>query len=87
MSEHTPGPWRVDRGSFGGELSVIAECDDGEVLVAEMEYCFNKEANSPLVAKSPDMYELLEDLALGNSEYGSLSKRAEKLLNEIDGGN
>ena len=61
--KHTPGPWKVIRvtttGQFVTERKIISE--DNSVL-ANIGPC-NIEANAKLIAKAPEMLELLAECA------------------------
>jgi hypothetical protein len=100
MSEHTPGPWRIE-----GDI-VKTVISDGFKHVATVNY-FNcgtgdprtiskKEhaANARLIAKAPELIEALRDLADFQNgpplvkyadEWRKAHDRAYQLLGEVDG--
>ena len=69
MSQHTPGPWTVKPttvrwhpNNSTGDLIVAGPQIIGEIWLGE-----NREANARLIAKAPEMYELLTRIA--NAPY------------------
>lgn len=72
MTEHTPGPWRIDErpshvGVLGGDGKKVAEAwlafRDSETYWA----------NARLIAAAPDLLEALQMLHDSNAEYGRIN--------------
>lgn len=65
MSEHTPGPWRLDGLAISASMEVVV-CWVGEPAQYPGDiatFCFNHEANARLIAATPELLEALRDLA------------------------
>jgi hypothetical protein len=73
MSGFTPGPWEID----GAQVCIHGGCALADVHGADE----RAEANVRLIARAPDMYELIRD-ALDGDDF---RERAEILIAHIDG--
>lgn len=62
--KHTPGPWNVNpTNDFGGvQVVTTAGFARDERLIADLKYSEHTAANAALIAMSPKMLELLEDI-------------------------
>jgi hypothetical protein len=88
MSDHTPGPWKVEK--EGTRWYEIHYGEDGE-CVAEI---VHDKADAKLIAAAPDMLEALEAIA-GNHDAGPgidaeqlcelMTRRAMKVLAKVRG--
>ena len=89
MSQHTPGPWRVEFGQdiLAGvrENRLVAECHAGHAT--------ERGANARLIAKAPEMYRLIK-LSLQAGRFPEMGDGCEQwkpaevaraLLREIEG--
>ena len=65
MTEHTPGPWEVDRDERSAAGAVTVSVVDGYWVAT----CYERDAN--LIVAAPDMYEvlILADLILRTTDH------------------
>ncbi len=82
MSEHTPGPWRAVAREKDGRVYPHIDVNSDTLRVAENLFA----RDAALIAAAPELLELAEAVALGNSEYDRLSEIARALLDRIEGG-
>lgn len=81
--KHTPGPWVVTKTNGNNRVRVTSE--NGIVGVCTVHALLAKEANARLIAKAPEMYELLEQIANAYTKGGEWNPSdAIKILKEID---
>ncbi len=90
MSEHTPGPWFVDKGPIydsssqsyvWGVTNDLTE-DEETGAVTELIWVF-KEADARLIAAAPDMFRILKELLMPcPPEYAEATKQRIKALIE-----
>ena len=87
MEKHTPGPW-TEKASLS--KNTVTTKDSAHIPIA---FCFSADyrvvkeanANARLIAKAPEMYELLKILK-GYIEHASIEdEEIEKLIKEIEG--
>ncbi len=76
MSEHTPGPWRVEDGHDGHghwhySIGARHQWPEGEAAFCALAftpplgvgpYAVNRQADAHLIAAAPDLFEALKDL-------------------------
>ncbi len=82
MSKHTQGPWQQDENGNTIEIS----SPDFNVCIVQLGAPDDEaqaRADACLIAAAPDMYELIEQLAIGNSEYEGLRCSAYQLLAKV----
>ena len=60
MSNHTPGPWKVNHGS-------VYTIDDKPITGS---FATEREANARLIAAAPELLEALEDILAVGEELG-----------------
>ena len=72
MSEHTPGPWKIERHYSPGYKNISAE---KHTALAQVVWCMEDEDRSPeceanahLIAAAPELLEALEALVLDESK-------------------
>ena len=83
MSKHAEGPWVVD-----AELGYVTEFEHGDVVCDYTCGPFTdatNQANARLIAKSPDMVELLCEVLFCYRYADDLDDRIEKCLQEAMG--
>jgi hypothetical protein len=95
MSQYTPGPWDIYRGSDTG--SVIAVCEGTErMMVCDFRLCQRSkdenEANARLIAAAPDLLGLAVQVAKEYSDasdwkdaIGKLQKMARSAIAKAEG--
>ena len=97
---HTPGPWKAEKCDIDEvedeRWSVMKPTDQGDFFIATIENgapgdCLRTEAcNARLMAKSPEMFEFLQEVAAGpysDSDLASLLQtfkvRAQTIIDQI----
>ncbi len=79
MSEHTPGPWRLDH-EHG---SLIIRSNDAGLIADVMPWANSNEANARLIAAAPDMFRILKELLMPcPPEYAEATEQRIKALIE-----
>ena len=92
MSQHTPGPWRVqgkylEGGDYGnGRRLLLAEINSHRLGSADrVPKKDEQDANARLIAKAPEMLALLQEFAgVSGSTLEELHPRVCALLREIE---
>ena len=91
MSQHTPGPWTFSKGAwekFGRPQIADAR---GYYIAEITPQGQETEANARLIAKVPEMYEMIYWIANGDTRkscaamLAELRNRARALLREVEG--
>ena len=98
MSKHTPGPWRVEPGTrliwgacdpddttTNGFGFPVAEARFWSYVERRVLKDDEIEANAALIARAPELLEVLEAIVAGYSDQSLFFMRAEKLIAEIKG--
>ena len=68
MSQHTPGPWKIVYGGSGeGCKPAIIQADRLQILVDRRQDFGNPLPDARLIAKAPEMLELVRRLAYGSN--------------------
>ena len=90
--KHTPGPWVAD----GGQVWLDTESENPDDMICNCHYPGGvtkgmeiAHTNARLIAKAPEMYELLKEYwkqPLGASAVIKRDDAAKALLKEIEGG-
>lgn len=75
MSDHTQGPWKIDRTGDGRKGTIIRGGDmypgaDSLPMIAKM--VNTSVANAQLVAAAPDLFEAIEALLFDRSDVGNI---------------
>ncbi len=68
-TKHTPGPWRIE------DQWILHECDPDDQAICQWG-SYTTEANARLIAKSPEMVDLIKAAMPTLSSYAVAEKRA-----------
>ena len=71
--EHTPGPWRISTTpcDLYSEWCISPESDSGIIATARYFHGKQAAANARLIASSPDLLVLLQEVLAGTTVFGS----------------
>ncbi len=83
--EHTPGPWKLDSGRriiTPSGTFFLSYGKDQRGHVGFKDFC-ELDRNAHLVAACPELYQLAQTVAAGNTDPDDLSRMAQAILDRI----
>ena len=84
VSEHTPGPWKVDECYTGIFVTTAGGQNVAQVTQSEVDWKYPASANARLIAAAPDLLRLLKDVVRCDKKHSDLLYEDPDFRKEIE---